>query len=98
MPADALSPGPNGTYPWFPRDASGAPAWSDTHSPTDVVHPTLGGTPILRGPRHRTVPRLRYWQGVIDAIHTQPPSYEGLEIPTVPVAELRAELGLPPTA
>lgn len=29
MATDALDPGPDGDYPYFPRDAEGNPVWSD---------------------------------------------------------------------
>lgn len=29
MAHDALDPGPDGSYPWFPRLPDGSPAWSD---------------------------------------------------------------------
>ncbi|GHJ27129.1 hypothetical protein TPA0910_15620 [Streptomyces hygroscopicus subsp. sporocinereus] len=29
MALDALGPGPDGSYPWFPRLPDGSPAWSD---------------------------------------------------------------------
>lgn len=32
MTTDALDPGPNGDYPYFPRDAQGRPIWSDTQA------------------------------------------------------------------
>lgn len=30
MAVDALDPGPDGDYPYFPRDADGRPIWSTT--------------------------------------------------------------------
>lgn len=30
MAVDALDPGPDGDYPYFPRDAEGIPVWLDT--------------------------------------------------------------------
>lgn len=44
MAVDALDPGPDGDYPYFPRDAQGRPIWSDT--PTGEPH---GGTYMPRG-------------------------------------------------
>jgi hypothetical protein len=42
MAADALDPGPNGDYPYFPRLPDGSPAWADT------VPAGYSGTVILR--------------------------------------------------
>jgi hypothetical protein len=39
MAVDALDPGPDGDYPYFPRDADGRPAWSDTSMGTETVMP-----------------------------------------------------------
>ncbi len=39
MAVDALDPGPEGDYPYFPRDADGRPAWSDTAMATETVMP-----------------------------------------------------------
>lgn len=44
MATDALDPGPNGDYPYFPRDTEGRPMWSD--SPRGNPE---GGTVIPRG-------------------------------------------------
>lgn len=33
MAHDALDPGPDGTYPYFPRLPDGSPAWSDRCPP-----------------------------------------------------------------
>ncbi len=55
MAVDALDPGPDGDYPFFPRDAQGLPVWSDT--PTENAE---GGTMMPRGiqqMRHPTDPR-----------------------------------------
>ncbi|MFI8510432.1 hypothetical protein ACIGHB_04795 [Streptomyces sp. NPDC085460] len=43
MAVDALDPGPEGDYPYFPRDAQGRPLWSDTGS---ILK---GGTVMPRG-------------------------------------------------
>lgn len=53
MAADALDPGPNGDYPYFPRDALGRPVWSDTPDPLPVVN---GGAPMPRGVRRQRSP------------------------------------------
>lgn len=50
MAVDALDPGPNGDYPYFPRDALGRPVWSDTPDPLRVVN---GGAPMPRGIRRQ---------------------------------------------
>lgn len=44
MAVDALDPGPDGDYPYFPRDADGRPVWSDTDAEMQV-----GGTRMPRG-------------------------------------------------
>lgn len=43
MTTDALDPGLNGDYPYFPRDAEGRPVWSDT------PHGEEEGTVMPRG-------------------------------------------------
>lgn len=50
MPYDALSPGPNGDYPFFPRLPDGSPAWSD-RCPDDYYGSRVprGVTTIVRG-------------------------------------------------
>ncbi|WP_030458346.1 hypothetical protein [Kitasatospora sp. NRRL B-11411] len=53
MTLDALDPGPDGTYPYFPRDAEGRPVWSD--DPTGLP-PTNAGAPMLRGVQHMRAP------------------------------------------
>ena len=47
MAVDAFDPGPGGTYPWFPRDSAGRPAWSD--SPATDGQPADNGS--FRMPR-----------------------------------------------
>lgn len=44
MAVDALDPGPNGDYPYFPRDVKGRPVWSDSPSGNPE-----GGTVMPRG-------------------------------------------------
>jgi hypothetical protein len=39
MATDALDPGPDGDYPYFPRDNQGRPAWADTATDADTVMP-----------------------------------------------------------
>jgi hypothetical protein len=51
MPVDALEPGPDGTFPHFPRDASGAPLWSD--SPSTDGRAVDGVAPMPRGERQQ---------------------------------------------
>lgn len=46
MAVDALDPGPDGTYPHFPRDAQGRPVWSDSPTGLPVLN---GGAPMPRG-------------------------------------------------
>ncbi len=47
MAVDAYDPGPNGDYPYFPRDAQGRPLWSDSQH-TDKVA-VDGVAPMPRG-------------------------------------------------
>ncbi len=47
MAVDAFDPGPDGTYPYFPRDGRGRPLWSDSQD-TDKV-PVEGVAPMPRG-------------------------------------------------
>jgi hypothetical protein len=49
MAVDALDPGDDGTYPYFPRNAAGEPLWSDTPEADGV--PVDGVTPMPRGLR-----------------------------------------------
>lgn len=49
MAVDALEPGPNNTYPHFPRRLDGTPLWSDTAA-TDGIQ-VDGRTPMPRGIR-----------------------------------------------
>jgi hypothetical protein len=50
MPQDALDPGPNGDYPYFPRLPDGSPAWADS------VPAGYSGTVMRRGVRWMTLP------------------------------------------
>lgn len=45
---DVLDPGPDGLYVYAPRDINGAPAYSNTHTPADVVYPVPGAAPMVR--------------------------------------------------
>ncbi len=47
MAVDAYDPGPNGTYPYFPRDSQGRPLWSDNQH-TDKIA-VDGVAPMPRG-------------------------------------------------
>ena len=47
MVVDAFDPGPEGSYPYFPRDAAGRPAWSDSQD-TDK-RAVDGVAPMPRG-------------------------------------------------
>lgn len=49
MAVDALDPGPEGDYPYFPRRADGTPSWSDTAA-TDGIG-VNGVAPMPRGLR-----------------------------------------------
>jgi hypothetical protein len=50
MAHDALDPGADGTYPYFPRDANGAPLWSDEPE-TDGTGVIVNGVLRVRMPR-----------------------------------------------
>ncbi len=50
MAQDALDPGADGTYPFFPRDATGAPLWSDELK-TDGTGVIVNGVLRVRMPR-----------------------------------------------
>jgi hypothetical protein len=52
MPQDALDPGPEGDYPYFPRMADGFPAWADRV-------PAGYAGPVMR----RGVEKVRVWGG-----------------------------------
>jgi hypothetical protein len=47
MVQDAYEPGPDGTYPAFPRDAAGRPLWSDSPATDGIA--VDGETPMPRG-------------------------------------------------
>ncbi len=47
MAVDAYDPGPNGDYPYFPRDSQGRPLWSDSQY-TDKIA-VDGKAPMPRG-------------------------------------------------
>ena len=50
MARDAFEPGPDNTYPAFPRDAEGRPLWSDRPETDGVA--VAGVTPMPRGIRY----------------------------------------------
>jgi hypothetical protein len=50
MAQDALDPGADGSYPAFPRDATGVPLWSDTPE-TDGTGIVVNGVLRVRMPR-----------------------------------------------
>lgn len=56
MAHDALWPGPDNTYPNFPRRLDGSPAWSDSAETDGVAIPGRGPdglvSPMPRGIRH----------------------------------------------
>lgn len=72
MAVDALDPGPNGDYPYFPRDAEAGPMWGDTPSPLPVVN---GGAPMPRGIR-----RQRSVGGDLVVIDMTPIGPDGLPV------------------
>ena len=54
MARDAFEPGPDGTYPAFPRDAQGRPLWSDSPETDGVA--VDGVAPMPRGIRYERTP------------------------------------------
>ncbi len=48
MAVDTYDPGPDNTYPFFPRDAAGRPLWSDSQG-TDKITGDTGVAPMPRG-------------------------------------------------
>lgn len=59
MTQDALEPGPNNTYPAFPRRLDGSPAWSDSAETDGIAVPGRGPgglvTPMPRGVRYQRI-------------------------------------------
>ena len=59
MARDAFEPGPDNTYPAFPRLLDGSPAWSDTPETDGVQVPGNGPggtvTPTPRGIRYQVM-------------------------------------------
>ncbi len=76
MAQDAFDPGPQGDYPWFPRDRNGVPLWSDSAG-TDGVQ-VDGVTPMPRG--------LRSQHGVTVDVTPRGPGGVALNPPTRPPA------------
>ncbi|MFG2906223.1 hypothetical protein ACGF13_14285 [Kitasatospora sp. NPDC048286] len=85
MVVDALDPGPDGTYPYFPRDAKGRPIWSD--APTGLP-PVNGGAPMPRGVQYMRDPRR---PGRLLAIDVTPRKPDGSPInpPVIPPGTAR---------
>ena len=74
MAQDALDPGPDGTYPYFPRRADGTPYWSDNEL-TDGAAIVVNGVRIAPMPRGTRVVRRGTWQGeriLVDVTPTGP--------------------------
>lgn len=85
MAVDALDPGPDGTYPYFPRDAQGRPVWSDSQT---GLPPVSGGAPMLRGVQHMRDP---HHPGRLLAIDLTPrdPNGELIDPPVIPPGAAR---------
>ncbi len=76
MARDALDPGPDGTYPYFPRRADGTPYWSENEL-------TDGEVIMVNGVRVAPMPRgLRtiYRGGSAIAIDVTPTTPDGTPI------------------
>ena len=71
MAVDALDPGPNGDYPYFPR-VDGAPLWSDTAA-TDGI-PVSGVTPMPRGLRSQSGTTIDLTPSNTDGTPISPPT------------------------
>jgi hypothetical protein len=75
MANDALDPGPDGTYPYFPRQADGSPAWSDLAETDGIAVINPKGIPVAPMPRGTRVIRRGTWQGeriLVDVTPTGP--------------------------
>ena len=84
MAHDALDPGPDGSYPYFPRKADGSPAWSDRAETDGVPVAGMGGR--LVAPMPRGIRTRRNWRGEVTYLDVTP--YAGSEPvnpPTLPV-------------
>ncbi len=77
MPLDALEPGPDGTYPAFPRDRLGRPLWSDTPDTDGVA--VDGVAPMPRGIRYE---RNEYGQRVAYDVTPRGPGGAAIDPPT----------------
>ncbi len=59
MAVDAIEPGPNNTFPDFPRRSDGSPAWSDSAETDGIPVPGRGPggmvVPMPRGLRYQIV-------------------------------------------
>jgi hypothetical protein len=74
MVQDAFEPGPDGTYPAFPRDAAGRPLWSD--SPATDGKAVDGQTPMPRG--------LRRQAGMVIDLTPHRPDGQPIDPPVLP--------------
>ncbi|PBC82970.1 hypothetical protein SAMN05216511_4313 [Streptomyces sp. KS_16] len=85
MAHDLLDPGPdhNGrpAYLVWPRDANGAPCFTDTHTSADVVFPQPGAAPVTRG-------TVRQRGTLVDLTHRDADG-KPLIPPTIPLDVLR---------
>lgn len=77
MAVDAFDPGPDGSYPYFPRNAAGEPVWSETADsdkrPVDGV-----AAPMPRG--------LRREAGHLVDLTPRKPDGAPIDPPTIPPA------------
>ncbi len=80
MARDAFDPGPDNTFPAFPRDALGRPLWSNT-AETDGV-PVDGVTPMPRGLRKER----RGGRVVVLDVTPRGPGGVAIDPPTLPPA------------
>ncbi|NML50275.1 hypothetical protein HHL19_11435 [Streptomyces sp. R302] len=81
MAVDALDPGPDGDYPYFPRDAQGRPLWSDTGPVPE------GGTVMPRGIQAMRDPTNR---GRVVFVDVTPRLPDGLLIDPPPIPPKKA--------
>jgi len=77
MAIDALDPGPDGDYPYFPRDAQGRPLWSDTDPAPE------GGTVMPRGVQTMRDPANPGRIVIVD-VTPRLPDGSPIEPPTIP--------------
>ncbi len=76
MAVDAYDPGPNGDYPYFPRDSAGRPLWSDHQSADKIA--VDGVAPMPRG--------LRREHGRQVDVTPRKPDGQPINPPTLPPA------------